>query len=179
MGAELEYVPVDLAVHRAQMIDLTVEYLSWVAEQMDAYFQIDTLAMMGMPVRDYVTRSIDKVCADVPPCGITYLIKLDSTVVGMGGLRQIRDRVGELKRMYIRPAYRGRGFGVVLLRQLLQMAHQFSYRAIYLDSGPFMTTAHQLYREHGFVDRGEYPETEAPESLRPRWVFMEKTLAEP
>jgi len=177
MKPELEYTPVDLAIHRGQMVDLTVEYMTWVAQQMDAWFAIDTLAMIGMPVREYVASTLDKVCADVPPRGITYLITLDDHLVGMGGVRQLREGVGELKRMYIRPAYRGRGFGVVLLRQLLQMAAQFRYRSIYLDSGPFMTTAHQLYREHGFVARGEYPETEAPASLRPRWVFMEKSLA--
>jgi len=78
--------------------------------------------------------------------------------------------------MYIRPAYRGKGYGKALLQQLLQKAKEFGYNSIYLDSAQFMTAAQHLYRSFGFMERDAYPETEVPPQLWPQWVFMEKTL---
>jgi len=78
--------------------------------------------------------------------------------------------------MYVLPPYRGKGYGRALLNQLLRKAKEFEYHSVYLDSGPFMTAVHHLYRSVGFVDRGEYPKTEVTLQLRSQWLFMEKTL---
>jgi len=94
----------------------------------------------------------------------------------MGALHQIRENAGEIKRMYIRPAFRGRGYGKAYLQQLLRRTKEFGYRSVFLDSGRFMTTAHKLYRSFGFVECNGYPETEIPPQFRPQWLFMEKTL---
>ena len=64
-----------------------------------------------------------------------------------------------------------------LLKKLVQKAREFSYKTIYLDTGPFMTSAQHLYRSFGFVEREEYPETEVPEQIRSKWLFMEKILS--
>lgn len=94
----------------------------------------------------------------------------------MGALRQIKKDIGEIKRMYIRPTYRRQGYGKDLLYKLLHKAKEFGYHSIYLDSAPFMITAHRLYRSFGFIEREEYPETEVPQQLRSKWLFMEKIL---
>jgi hypothetical protein len=39
-----------------------------------------------------------------------------------------------------------------------------------------MTAAHPLYRSRGFVEIGQYPETEVPEPIRSYWIFMELRL---
>jgi GNAT superfamily N-acetyltransferase len=109
--------------------------------------------------REYATSIVEKLCSD--PHGIYYLTELKGAIIGMGVLHQIREKTGEIKRMYIRPAYRGKGYGKTLLQQLLQKAKEFGYHSVYLDTGPFMTAAHRVYRSLGFVDRNEYPESEA------------------
>jgi GNAT superfamily N-acetyltransferase len=173
MTESLQFLPVDLRIHRSQVIDLNVEYMTWVMKEISEYYEID---MSAISVREYVTSTIDKLCSDVPPQGIYYLLKLKDAIVGMGGLRQLREDIGEIKRMYIRPEYRGKGYGKALVQQLLQKAKEFGYHSVYLDSGPFMTTAHQLYRSVGFIERSEYPEVEVPPQFRSQWVFMEKIL---
>jgi len=172
----LQFVPVDLRIHRAQAIDLNVEYMEWVAKEGREHFKIDIFAVVKTSPREYITSTIDKLLSDISSRGIYYLVELEGAIIGMGALRQLRKNIGELKRMYIRPAYRGKGYGKTLLQQLLQKAKEFGYHAIYLDSGRFMTTAHNLYRSFGFIERNEYPETEIPPQLRPQWLFMEKTL---
>jgi len=156
-------------VERTLLIDLNVEYMTWVSQEIDAWFQVDSRALVGASVRDYVASSLDKV-------GRFVVARQGDAVIGMGAFRVLREGVGELKRMYVRPGCRGQGHGAALLRQLLQLAREDGCSTICLDSAPFMTRAHHLYRSFGFTDRAEYPETEVPLSLRPSWRFMEKVL---
>jgi len=44
-----------------------------------------------------------------PPNGIVYLLETEGTIVGMGAIKKLKDGVGEIKRIYIQPSYRGRG----------------------------------------------------------------------
>jgi GNAT superfamily N-acetyltransferase len=115
-------------------------------------------------------------CSD--PHGVYYLLELGDAIVGMGALHQIGEKTGEIKRMYIRPEYRGKGYGKELLQKLMQKAVEFGYHTLYLDSGRFMTTAHSLYRSFGFVECDGYSGTEVPPKFRPYWLFMKKTLSE-
>jgi len=177
----LQFISVDLRIHRAQVTDLNVEYMNWWLRGIEECFKTDLATLLGWSKkaveskkREYLTSEVEKLCSD--PHGIYYLLKLEGAIIGMGALRQLRKNIGELKRMYIRPAYRGKGYGKALLQQLLQKAKEFGYHSVYLDSGRFMTTAHNLYRSFGFVECNEYPGTEIPPQLRPQWLFMEKTL---
>jgi N-acetylglutamate synthase-like GNAT family acetyltransferase len=176
MTENIQFIPVDLRIHRFQVVDLNVEHMNWAAKGISEHYKIDIFAVGGISVREYIESTIDKLLSDVSRGGIYYLVELEGTIIGMGALRQIGEKTGEIKRMYIRPAYRGKGYGKALLQQLLQKAKEFGYHSVYLDTGPFMTAAQHLYRSFGFVERGEYPETEVPPQLRSRWVFMEKIL---
>ncbi|MDQ1279505.1 MAG: hypothetical protein QG670_767 [Thermoproteota archaeon] len=106
---------------------------------------------------------------------IIYLTLKDE-IIGIGALRRIRKNISEIKLMYIRPAYRRKGYGKALLDNLLKKAKEYGYHTVYLDSPPFLTIAHHFYHTHGFIDLEEYPETEVPPQLRSKWLFMEKTL---
>jgi len=176
MTENVQFIPVDLRIHRSHVIDLNVEHMTWAIKGISEHYKIDLHAMIGMSIQEYVTSTIDELCSYVPPQGIYYLLKREDAIIGMGALRRIRENIGEIKRMYIRPAYRGKGYGKALLQQLLQKAKEFGYHSIYLDTGPFMTAAQQLYRSFGFTERNAYPETEVPPQLRPQWIFMEKYL---
>jgi len=168
----VRFAHVDMRVDRQLLLDLNVEYMTWNADQLDAHFAIDTRAMMGGSVREYVEHTIDKVCSDG-----SFLVAHEADApIAMGAFRKLRDDVSEIKRMYVRPSHRGLRVGEALLRRLIEEAGEAGARTIVLDSAPFMTTAHRLYRSHGFVDRGEYPETEVPPPLRATWRFMERVL---
>lgn len=174
MAEKVHFLPVDLRVHRSQVVDLNLEFMDWMLREITEYFGIDLAATSAVPIQDYVASMVEKLCSG--PNGIYYLLELEGVVIGMGALHQVRKNIGEIKRMYIRPAYRVKGYGKALLQQLLQKAKEFGYHSIYLESGPFMTTAHHLYRSVGFVERNEYPETEVPPQLRSKWLYMEKGL---
>jgi GNAT superfamily N-acetyltransferase len=181
MAEKVHFLPVDLRIHRSQVVDLNVEYMNWWLRGIEECFETDLATLLGWSKkaveskkREYLTSEVEKLCSD--PHGVYYLLELEHEIIGMGALHQIRENAGEIKRMYIRPAYRGKGYGKALLQQLLQKTKEFGYRSVYLDSGRFMTTAHKLYRSFGFFECNGYPETEIPPQFRPQWLFMEKTL---
>lgn len=74
--------------------------------------------------------------------------------VGCGALRVIGPGVGELKRMYVRPALRGRHIGGMILRALETTALGLGCHRLVLETGKRQNAAMALYLRHGF---GEIP----------------------
>lgn len=87
-----------------------------------------------------------------PPEGRLYLARWDGAAAGCGGLRKLDGGRCELKRLYVRPAFRGRRIGEALLRQLIGDARAVGYRSLLLDTLPFMDSALRLYRRFGFSE---------------------------
>jgi ribosomal protein S18 acetylase RimI-like enzyme len=77
-------------------------------------------------------------------------------VVGTAAVRALAPGVGELKRMWIRPAHQGRGLGRPLLDACLAEARALGFRALRLDSEPRLAAAVHLYRKAGFTDVPDY-----------------------
>ncbi len=77
-------------------------------------------------------------------------------IVGTAGLRTLEPGVGELKRMWIRPAHQGRGLGRRLLLACLDEARALGFRRLRLDSMGQMEAAQALYRAHGFREITDY-----------------------
>jgi GNAT superfamily N-acetyltransferase len=164
--------PVD---HRDALLALNVEYLTWLSAAIDVHFGINSQAASGMTVTEYVSSVLDTICGESPPRGIFYLVEVEQQVAGMGGLRWLRPGVAEVKRVYVRPAYRGMRVGAAIVRRLLDDARAFGYERVKLDTAPFMYTAQKLYEGLGFVDCAPYEETEVPEMFHPSWRFMERS----
>ncbi len=84
------------------------------------------------------------------PTGRLLLAEVESRPAGCVALRKLNDHIGEMKRLYVRPEFRGRKLGRQLARAILDDAHRLSYQAVRLDTLPSMATARQLYRSMGF-----------------------------
>jgi ribosomal protein S18 acetylase RimI-like enzyme len=179
MTEKLRFLPIDLQVHRSRVFDLMVEYYEWIAGEVREHFKVDILADGGFSsVREYVASYFDGLVSEVSSRGVFYLVEFDGVIIGMGALDKIMEKAGAIKRMYIRPAYRGKGCGKALLQRLLQKAKELGYHSVYLETGISMTAAQRLYRSVGFVERDAYPGTEIPPPSRSKFVFMEKNLQE-
>ncbi len=91
-----------------------------------------------------------------PPEGRLYLARWDGEAAGCAGLRKLDENRCELKRLYVRPAFRGRQIGEALLRRLIEDARAIGYRQMLLDTLPFMGSALGLYRRFGFHPISRY-----------------------
>ena len=176
LADEIQLLPVDLRLHRTKLTALLEEYAEWLAKEAKEHYQIDYFAVGETSISEYVAHTINKLLSDPSSPHIYYLVELEGAAIGMGALRQTSENVAEIKRMYIQPAYRRKGYGKALLQQLLKKATELGCHIVQLESPRFTTTAQNLYHSFGFVERNEYPQTEIPPQLRPVWLFMEKTL---
>lgn len=87
----------------------------------------------------------------VPPDGRLLLAKLDGNFAGCIAMRKLEDGVCEMKRLFVRDAFRGRGIGAMLISRLIGEARLENYRAMRLDTFQLkMGKAVSLYESYGF-----------------------------
>ena len=91
-----------------------------------------------------------------PPYGELLIAKAGRNVVGCVGLRKFSEEACEMKRLYVRTAFRGRKIGRDLVLSLIECARQKGYREMYLDTVPSMIEAQNLYESLGFVSIPPY-----------------------
>ena len=84
------------------------------------------------------------------PAGGLILVRHAGDFIGCAGIRKFENRIAELKRMYIRPGYRGLGLGKILLEKSIALAKEKGYERVRLDTLQSMVSASQLYRKLGF-----------------------------
>lgn len=98
----------------------------------------------------------------VPPGGALLIAHAGSDVAGCVGLRPSDATTGEMKRLYVRPAYRNVGLGKRLVEAVIQAAGRAGYRELRLDTLCSMLPAQALYRRLGFVEIAEYNSAHLP-----------------
>lgn len=106
-----------------------------------------------------------------PPEGCLLLMRGEESVVGMVAIRRHAEGVAEMKRLYVRPSYIGKGLGRQLAQAAVTRARQVGYRRLRLDTLEHMKAAQALYKRIGFVAIPAYHQ-----DIAPGMVFMELTL---
>ena len=94
-----------------------------------------------------------------PPDGRLLLATENDQLAGCIALRKLAPGVCEMKRLFLRPAYRGQGLGKILVESIIDEARQLGYTHMRLDTLPGrMDKAIALYQSMGFVEIGPYCE---------------------
>jgi putative acetyltransferase len=109
-------------------------------------------------------QSFDKELAGLPgdyapPDGRLMLAVIHGQAEGCVALHKIDDQVCEMKRLYVRPQFRGKGLGKALAEQVINEAREIGYKKLRLDTvEPVMRTAVAMYRQLGFREIAPYRE---------------------
>jgi putative acetyltransferase len=107
------------------------------------------------------------------PNGVLYIALWNNEVAGCIALMSLEDGVCEMKRLYVRPAFRKHKIGKTLVEQLLMDAKQLGYSKVKLDTLQKLQPAIELYKQHGFDETTAYYENPLSSV-----VYMEKRLAD-
>src|SRR5205807_10470057 len=94
-----------------------------------------------------------------PPGGRLLVALIDRQIAGCAALRPLESDgapCAEMKRLYVRPGFRGTGLGRALAERIIAEARSAGYRYLRLDSLPRMERAIALYRELGFYEIPRY-----------------------
>ena len=98
-----------------------------------------------------------------PPEGRLLLAQCDDVAAGCVALHKLEPQICEMKRLYLRPAHRGKGLGRTLCERVLSEARQIGYRHLRLDTvEPSMKDAVALYRRMGFREIAPYRSNPMP-----------------
>lgn len=129
--------------------DLFREYADWL--QVDYCLQAFETELAGLP-GNYA-----------PPAGGLWLAQVDGAPAGVVGLWPLGDGACEVKRLWVRPSYRGEKLGRRLMEAALAGARDAGHRRVVLETLDFMTAAQALYGDLGFRT---VPSEGAPQNVR-------------
>ena len=90
------------------------------------------------------------------PYGRLYLVYYNNEVAGCIGLKKIDKKNCEMKRLYVRPKFRGKQIGEQLIEKIIKAAKEIGYSYMLLDTLPFLKGAIYLYKKYGFYEIPSY-----------------------
>jgi putative acetyltransferase len=131
-----------LPADSAALMALIQEYVAWL--NMDLSYRGFAHEMANFNTR--FTR----------PSGFFLLAEVDEQLAGCVGLLRHTEATAEVKRLYVRPAFRGCRLGERLLRVLIREAGKLGHEQLVLDAVPQTKFAQTLYRSMGFQEIEPY-----------------------
>ena len=136
------------------------------ADTPDAIGLIEELEAILQPLYPSKSRhgySVEKLLAK----GVAFFVlRSDKTPAACGGIELVDREYGELKRMYVRPRFRGLGFGKLIVSHLAEYARAENIRVLRLETGIHQREAIGLYEALGFQRIPPFgPYTDDPVSL--------------
>lgn len=115
--------------------------------------ELDALLIPMYPIESHHGFTIDKLIAEAVPF---FVLRSDGVAAACGGIKLFGTEFGEIKRMYVRPQYRGHGFAKRILDHLAEYARSQRTTLLRLETGIHQHEAIGLYERMGFHRIGPF-----------------------
>jgi ribosomal protein S18 acetylase RimI-like enzyme len=109
--------------------------------------ELENILAPNYPIESRHGLSVERLIAEAVAF---FVIRSDGTPAGCGGIKLYGDEYGELKRMYVRPQFRGAGLAKMLIDRLAAYACEHSVALLRLETGIHQIEAIGLYERMGF-----------------------------
>ena len=157
MEPEIVYKKLETNDEIIKAKELICEYVKWLGQ--DLCFQ---------GIDDELSNFPDKY---KEPLGAFIIAKTGENVIGCVGLRKLEDKICEMKRLYVRDGFKGKGIGKLLTEKIIEEAGKKNYNIIRLDTLSIMEAALGIYYKLGFKKIAPYYHNPS-ECV----IFLEKTI---
>ena len=147
------------------------EYLSFIAKEL-----IRPPLNFNLDVEHEVNFTMNNLDKFAEPDGRLLLVEVDGEIAGTISLRKIREDAGEIKRMYVKPKFRGKKLGNLMVEKVISISEENGFSKLFLDTSLFMSSAVSLYKKYGFKEIDSYTECIVSKELWDNWIFMMKEL---
>lgn len=125
----------------------------------------DPVFAQYLVIQNYEKEINDLTVKYGPPKGRLYIAFTDGKPSGCIGLKSFGENGCEMKRLYVRPEYRGMGLGRALASKVIGEAKKEGYTHMLLDTLPFLTDAQRMYRSMGFYEIPPYLESPMTDAI--------------
>ena len=133
----------------AELLSLFTEYTRMLVSH-DPSFQV------YLDIQHYADEIRDLEAKYGRPEGRLYLALWEGEAAGCIALRKMDEQRCEMKRLYVRPEYRGERLGEMLVQKLIDDARAIGYKHMMLDTLPFLEIAIRMYKKLGFYETDCY-----------------------
>ena len=147
------------------------EYLSFISKEL-----IKPPWNFNLDIEHEVNFTMNNLDKFAEPDGRLLLVEVDGEIAGTISLRKIREDAGEIKRMYVKPKFRGKKLGNLMIEKVISISEENGFSKLYLDTAIFMSSAVSLYKKYGFEETTPYTESVLPKGLLNSMIFMMKEL---
>jgi len=157
--------------HLEELRVILNEYLSFISKEL-----IKPPWDFNLDVEYAVNFTMNNLDKFAEPDGRLLLVEVDGEIAGTISLRKIREDAGEIKRMYVKPKFRGKKLGNLMVEKVISISEENGFSKLFLDTSLFMSSAVSLYKKYGFKEIDSYTECIVSKELWDNWIFMMKEL---
>jgi GNAT superfamily N-acetyltransferase len=122
----------------------------------DMFTEYVTMLGVDLSFQNYADEFANLPGKYAPPEGGLFLAHCDGQPAGCVGLRKFADTICEMKRLYVRPEYRGLKIGFALVEKVILAGKDAGYNTMVLDTLASLDTSRKLYYRMGFIEIPPY-----------------------
>ena len=136
---------------------LQVESPSQIAQARELFLEYEKALGISLCFQGFEQELAGLPGGYTPPSGRLLLGIYKDALAGCVALHALEPAIGEMKRLYLRPAFRGKGLGQAMVDAIVTEARAIGYRRLRLDTiEPLMKSAVAMYRRRGFREIAPY-----------------------